>query len=216
MIICAPDKDGKLIKEQFYPLLVPGRANQFQIMVDSQEESPVINAINDIDLADINQENLIGCKVGPSIISYRGPENRIRYLTIVASQLGIAPVLQLIESILSRTDNGDSELDIDGIELIWINDAKESFVLNKLVEEMEEKFANKFSCIRIVDKGIHSPNNLLHAKVKKILPGTEPGRVAIVAGSPTVVEKFSNVLVNDQKYHMDNIIPIIVPMSSNP
>ncbi len=145
----------------------------------------------------------MACKVGSKIIDYDGQENPIKHLTLIASDLGIVPIVQLIKNIFLQKD-----VDLSGLELIWINQSKDQFVLSDMVEDIEKQYPDKFSCVRVVDKGIELPGISLNEKLKKILPHAEPGRVAVIAGSKTIGAKFERALTVDQNYELGNIIRI--------
>lgn len=217
MILCASDKDGNLKKQSFFPLVptsnkaIDSNLNRFQIVVDHQprDESDRDAKMEFVDevLSELHTQDELACKLGSPVIQYHGRETSIRHLTLVASHLGIIPIIQLLHNILQQ-QREENAFDIDSIELIWINKSKDAFILNHLIEELERLYPSIFSCIRIVDKSIDDISMTLNEKVKKIIPEQEKGRVAIVAGSSIVIDKFSNTLVSNQQYDVDNVITI--------
>jgi ferredoxin-NADP reductase len=146
----------------------------------------------------------VAVKYGENVLNYKGSENPIKHLTIVASGVGIVPVLDIIKRIL-----GDSDYEIEGCELLWINDSEEDFIFNKEVEKLEHLYPDQFSCARVLDHAVTDKDSILDARVENALPLSEPGRVALVAAPHTVSQKFKPVL-DALVYPPQNVISIPV------
>jgi ferredoxin-NADP reductase len=146
----------------------------------------------------------VAVKTGSNIFEYRGPEASIRFLTIVASGLGIVPIIELLQRVLSG-----EEYDVERCELLWINDSKEDFVFNSEIERLENLHPDKFLCARVLDQAITLEDSVLNNKVRDALPLSESGRVAIISSTPTVSTKIQKAL-DALTYQSENIM--IIPV----
>lgn len=147
----------------------------------------------------------VAFKEGTNVFQYSVAEDEIRYLTIVASGLGIVPIWEFISRILPDPQT----YGIDSCELLWINDSKEDFIFNNEIEKLEEEFSDRFFVARVLDADISYEDTILNDRVRDAIPLHEQGRVAIVAAPSSVMGKFTHAL-DSLSYRGKNILKIAV------
>lgn len=203
VVLCSTDSYGNPIKEDFYPSTLNIGENHFGVLtrIFKRSKDDRLSLL----LPTLTHGDEAAYKVGSNIFDYRGPENPIRFMTIVASGVGIVPILELLQRVLTRTD----EFNVESVELLWINDSKEDFVFNHAVEHLEAEHPERFFCARVLDQDIGAEDSVLNDKVRDSLPLAETGRVAIVAAPSTIAAKFRSAL-DSLIYRSDNIMSIAV------
>merc|ERR1712224_388559 len=121
--------------------------------------------------------------------------NGVQSVAILAAGLGILPCLQLL-----RTVQQDPESSVNNIELLWINDGKRDFVLNKDVEEVERSMGNminardsegsgvgsegngsgRLSVTRVVDRELGNANTLINKDLHAVIDVYKVGALGLV------------------------------------
>lgn len=200
--MCSVDERGNPVKEEFYPTVFQMDRNHLGVV------SRIFKRSNDDKLSTLLPSlaygDEIAFKPGPNVLQYKGSENPIKFLTIVASGTGIIPILDILKRVLN-----DDEFEVDSCELLWINDSKEDFIFNNEIEKLENAHGDRFFCARVLDEDITTEESVLNDKVRDSLPLAEPGRVAIVAAPATVANKFKPAL-DSLIYQQQNVMSIPV------
>lgn len=204
LILCISDADGKVLKQTFFPTSVAKES--FEVVYQhsnsyvestataTQEFSKQLDFMLDKDEA--------GFKGGQSRIVYKGNEDPIRSLTVVAVGLGITPAIQLLKTVF-----GDSSTSIEEFEVLWMNERKSDFVLNDYVETLELKQMDQIFVTRVVDIDIYQEETKINEKVQGAVTPFEPGRVAMFLGPANVRPKALDFLQN-MGYIRDHIVDI--------
>ena len=147
--------------------------------------------------------DVLGVKAGKRRLDYAGPDEEIRSMTLICSDLGVAPTLQILRKILPETENST----VEDIELLWINEREDDFILSEEIEELEANFPHRLLVTRVLDDHANDPNTLVNIGLQHSLAPYEPGRLAVVLTSDTLAEKFGPLLCS-LDYPMENILKV--------
>lgn len=110
-------------------------------------------------------------------------------VSVVTSGVGIAPTLSVLSRILS-----DAESAVETIEVLWINEKKEDFVLNDLMEDLEDRYPDKLIVARVVDRQYLDIESAVSDKLRDALDRYRGGRMAMAITSNEVQEKTCEML----------------------
>lgn len=168
---------------------------EFEILCDRKQQQALDKILSKCLFSDE-----IAYKSGPTLFQYNGNDQPIKGLTFIASGSGVVPTIQLVQKILTN-----EEYQIENCDFLWINHQKEEFILNEMIESLETQYPNKFFCGRVLDPDIDLEESILNAKVKEALPAFEPGRVAVLAASDIISNKFIQSL-EALDYPAENIV----------
>lgn len=99
----------------------------------------------------------------------------IEELTIVASEEGIIPIIQLLTLLLNNKKLSKKKLKLKKIKLLWINSSYNSFILQSYIENLvhlSRSLHSPFilSCEKILDIDLSLPNTVLNIKLRDKLP----------------------------------------------
>jgi NAD(P)H-flavin reductase len=138
-----------------------------------------------------------------SFFKYKGEEDPIEHLTLIASDVGIVPVIQLLKRIFK-----DQLFNIENCDLLWINPTKESFILSHEMDKLEKEYGDKLRVAKIQDTHINDDNSTtIHYKLQDVIPHYQYGRISIVSsGNKNVLKKFDSVLSRSLNYSKENIL----------
>lgn len=181
IILCAPDQSGKVLKASLFPTTVSKGYFEIVYRNDDDEFSLVLDSLIETDE--------IGFKAGKFQLVYRGPEDPIKSITMVTSGLGITPTVQLLKTVLS-----DSSTNIEDLEMLWINERKDDFILNQEVENLELKYIDNLFVTRVVDKDIVNSETKINEKVQGAVTPFEEGRIAVFFGTKDIEDKCLDLL----------------------
>lgn len=200
IVLAAEDSRGIPLRESMFPCTTTLPKNQFGVVtrIFKRSKDDHLSAL----LPTLAFGDEVAFKVGENVYEYSGPEDPIRHLTVVASGLGIVPVLELLQRVLTG-----AEFEVSSCELLWINDSKEDFIFNTEIEKLELEYPEKFFVARVLDQDISYEDSVLNDKVQDALPLNEVARVAIIAAPDTIADKFTSALEGLQ-YSQENIMTI--------
>lgn len=183
--LCAADRSGELVKDSYLCL-----------QTDTTLDVYTTKQRSAVDVMKHTANPSIGCKKGAQMLAYKGKDT-IRSLQLVASGLGIVPVLSLLRTVL------DNEAMHVEATLLWVNDIREDFILDEEVAALERAHPH-LEVRRLTDAGIHDSSSS-SMSVLNALPPYREGAVAVVAGSQGMRDKLLPSLDRLQ-YPEDNVI----------
>ena len=157
-------------------------------------------------LSELQLGDEVAIKVDSSTaLKYAGADDPIRSLTLIASGIGIVPVIQLLRKVYK-----EKGFQLDSCEVLWINSKKEDFIFAPELDKMENQFTDSLSIVRVLDVNVGSESTVLNPKLVESLPLYEPGRVSVIAANKEISNKFSNALIEKLNFSKNNIV--ICPM----
>jgi ferredoxin-NADP reductase len=146
-------------------------------------------------------------------LAFKGGDYRLRYggsiadqikgITVISSDSGIAPTLQILRGILSMDD-----IAVDDVELIWINEDKKNFVLENEVEKLELQHFEKFSTTKVLEKGLFGRDIGKNSQIEGSTSPFKNGRVAIVCAPDYHTAQITQFLVTQKKYPIQTVAVI--------
>lgn len=202
MLLCSVDPRGKTLKEGFVPISAPDAKGYFEILVRNQgfiSGAPFSLALQYMSIGDE-----IAVKAGKKLLKYRGSDDPITDITLIASESGIANSYRILNEILN-----DSESTVEKVDLLWINEKKNDFVLNDDLENLEGRFGKKLKVTRVVDTDVNNPDTLINDQLKDIIPPHKVGAIVITTASTIIKTKTNLLLQETLGYPPANMIDII-------
>ena len=228
MILSTVDEDNQPVKGSYFAVSPPDNEDVFEIVLPIAQDIPqkavplVTRSSNRRTLVraqasavkedrmgkvlgNLEDGDEVAWKVdGRSAFSNPQMDQPINAFTLVVSDLGILPVLQLLRHLLHNyPDNG---YDLTGIEMLWINPVKSAFIYNRDVSALEQN--NILNLVRVVDPYIHNGGKFsIDQRLFSLFSPPDPGRMIVLAGKPRVVEQFLPRFV-EQQHERKNILTI--------
>jgi hypothetical protein len=127
------NKKGEYIKSSHFAQF--SGPNTLEVLVSATNPSlrTFSSALSHINtqLKSKDEPQVLALRKGENTLDYKGSD-AIRSLSLVASGLGIIPIVQILRSVLMTED-----VAVDNIDLLWINDNKDDFLLSNEVEILE-------------------------------------------------------------------------------
>lgn len=183
-MICIPDVNGTPLKRGFFPVTSGKQKGCFDVICESSDGDDFSNALK---LSKTGDE--FAFKSGKVRLIYPKSDATVSSITIVASGKGIAPSLQLLYKILL-----DADVNIDDVELLWINPSRIDFLLNKEVEELEYKFHQNLHVTRVVDNDLCNSEVAVNRKVYESVTPYARGRMAVLCMVDDLIPKAYDIM----------------------
>lgn len=183
LVLCAADRDGRLVKNSYFWRRSPADANQIEIfdtVSTGVREKSAVDFVHSAD--DGYRASMAAIRLGEQTLRYRG-NLTIRSMQIIACGLGITAVLPILSSILSSAD-----VDVEKYSLLWLNDRKEAFILDDEVQQLEQRYP-QLEVLRVAQPDLNLQKSILHTNVRQLVGNYTTGAVAIVAGGSALAEK---------------------------
>lgn len=147
----------------------------------------------------------LALKGGKRRLLYTGKDEIISSMTLIASGLGITPTLQILSAVLP-----DEDATVEDIEVLWINESSEDFILVEDVEELEAAHEEKLFVTRVLDTDANNLETQINPKLRRAIIPYETGRIAVIM-APEVLAAKSQLLLEEMGYPADNILIISCP-----
>jgi ferredoxin-NADP reductase len=157
--------------------------------------------IYDLEFLSIGDE--IGFKSGKNRLVYKGKEDPINGISIIVSGLGICAALQILRSILV-----DADTTVQDIELLWINEKKNEFILNKELEILEANYPDVLFVNRVIDNDIANMEVPMNESIRDAISPYEYGRIVIICAPELVSLKCNDLLYAEDGYPEINVVNI--------
>lgn len=191
--MCTVNKHGEYVKTSYFARSHPQFPNQFEVFASTDftlQQQRAQCALTYLPLVLPEQKGhpiqkaIVAFRKGENVIDYRGNET-IRSLFIVASGLGIVPILQVLKTVFTSDDFA-----MDKCHMLWINDKKDDFILDEEVAYFEDSNPDNLEVLRVANPDIHIEDSPLNPDIKAVLGNYTTGSVAMIAGSVSIAEKF--------------------------
>lgn len=102
---------------------------------------------------------------------------------------GVAATLQLLDRVLTDADSA-----VESIDVLWINERKEDFVLNELMEALEDLYPDRLFVARVVDRQLFDNDAIVNDKLTQAMVPFRRGRMAMVVASEAAQPKSLDML----------------------
>jgi NAD(P)H-flavin reductase len=148
-------------------------------------------------------------------LKYRGTDDPITAISLLASGQGIATAYRILNEILN-----DPESTVEEVNLVWINEKKKDFVLNSDIEELETRCLDRLQVIRVVDISANNPDTVINDQLKNFMTQYSAGKLVLSCASDVIRVKVGSML-QELGYPDTNVIsintvpPPIAPMKDN-
>ena len=196
------DSENNVFKEPFFPVSSLDAQGYFDIIGrrDRESNSSTDKFTRALDTLALQDE--IAFKIGRNKLNYIGNDDTITQISIVASSMGIVPVIQIIRGILS-----DPESSVEGVDLLWINEDKGDFFCNREIEKLEYRYFERLVINRVLETDLYGRDLSKVSEVMEQFSEYEPGRVAIISGPDYLISK-ARSLYYEMEYPTVNIMSI--------
>lgn len=200
--LCTVDSENRVFKEPFFPVSSLDAQGYFDIIArrDRESSSSADKFTKALDTLALQDE--IAFKTGRNKLNYIGNDDTITQISIVASSMGIVPVIQIIRGILS-----DPESSVESVDLLWINEDKGDFFCNREIEKLEYRYFERLAINRVLETDLYGRDLSKVSEVMDQFSDYEPGKVAIVSGPDFLISKARN-LYYEMEYPTVNIMSI--------
>ena len=150
----------------------------------------------------------LAVKPGSKRLASPTGEEDIEALSVLTSGMGILPTLQLLREVLSDPPSSS----VRQVEVVWINDAKQDFILNEELAALERQHgaSGHLRVTRVVDREAGNEDTLLNAQLGASVAPYCAGRVAIVMAEGAVAAK-ANQLFSSRGYPQSAIASLAPP-----
>jgi len=193
------------LKEGFIPVSDPKTKGYFEILVRNEESisgTPFSLALQFMSIGDE-----VAVKAGKRLLKYRGTDDPITTISMVASAQGISTAYRLLNEILN-----DPESTVEEVNLLWINEKKKDFVLNSDIEDLETKCADRLQVIRVVDISANNPDTVINDQLKNFMTRYSEGKLVLSCASDVIRVKVGSML-QELDYPDTNVISIDISPS---
>ena len=196
------DSENKVFKEVFFPVSSLDAQGYFDIIARRDRESgsssdKFTNALDKLALQDE-----IAFKTGRNKLNYIGSDDTITQISIVASSMGIIPVIQIIRGILS-----DPESSVESVDLLWINEDKGDFFCNREIEKLEYRYFERLMIKRVLETDLYGRDLSKVSEITDQFSEYDYGKVAIICGPDYLISK-ARSLYYEMDYPTVNIMCI--------
>ena len=196
------DSENNVFKEPFFPVSSLDAQGYFDIIGrrDRESNSSTDKFTRALDTLAVQDE--IAFKIGRNKLNYIGNDDTITQISIVASSMGIVPVIQIIRGVLS-----DPESSVESVDLLWINEDKGDFFCNREIEKLEYRYFERLVINRVLETDLYGRDLSKVSEVMEQFSEYEPGRVAIISGPDYLISK-ARSLYYEMEYPTVNIMSI--------
>ena len=196
------DSENNVFKEPFFPVSSLDAQGYFDIIGrrDRESNSSTDKFTRALDTLAVQDE--IAFKIGRNKLNYIGNDDTITQISIVASSMGIVPVIQIIRGVLS-----DPESSVESVDLLWINEDKGDFFCNREIEKLEYRYFERLVINRVLETDLYGRDSSKVSEVMEQFSEYEPGRVAIISGPDYLISK-ARSLYYEMEYPTVNIMSI--------
>lgn len=213
-MLCSVDSRGRTLKEGFIPVSDPKAKGYFEILI-CNEESITSGTPFSLALQFMSVGDEVAVKAGKRLLKYRGTDDPITAISLLASGQGIATAYRILNEILN-----DPESTVEEVNLVWINEKKKDFVLNSDIEELETRCLDRLQVIRVVDISANNPDTVINDQLKNFMTQYSAGKLVLSCASDVIRVKVGSML-QELGYPDTNVISIntvpspIAPMKDN-
>lgn len=192
MTLCSTDSRGRVLKDNFFPFSfskgsfdVLGLVKDHKILFQLEGEDEVAYKKGKVQLKFVSddEEEVVNRTTTTTTTT------PVDGMSIITSGVGVAPTLQTLHRILTDTESA-----VESIDVLWINERKEDFVLNDFMEDLEDKFGDKLFVARVVDRQFSDSNSQINDKLRDAMVPFREGRMAMVITSEEIQTKSSLLL----------------------
>ena len=196
------DSQNNVHKGPYFPTSSVDAQGYFDIIVRREKDSSSTDKFSKA-LETLAIEDEIAFKTGKNKLNYIGNDDTITHISIVASSMGIVPVIQIVRGILS-----DSDSSVESVDLLWINEDKGDFFCNREVEKLEYRYFERLFINRVLESDLYGRDLSKVDEVMNQFNEYEPGRVAIICGPDYLISKARNIFY-EMEYPTVNIMNIL-------
>ena len=196
------------MKESFFPISTSSATGYFEILVKRTNSDSSSNSYSKfVRLLDsLEDGDELAFKGGSYRLNYAGEDDPIKYVTLISTELGIAPAIQMLQGILT-----DKESTVEDVELLWANMDKKDFVCEKSVASLEAKYKEKLFVSKVLENDMFG-RELDFSRMDEVLGALsayEQNRIAVICGPEGMIEKFRSFL-SSVGYPSESILSIVV------
>ena len=186
--LCCTDSNGRVLKENFFPFSFS--KGTFDVLGASASNNILEQLDIDDEIAFKKSKVQLKYIVEDDGETRRGDNvSPVDSVSIITSGQGVAPTLQIVNRILTDPDSA-----VESIDVLWINEKKEDFVLNDAMEDLEDKFTEKLFIARVVDRQFADPDSQVNDKLREAMVPYRNGRMAMVIIPETMQSKSCRML----------------------
>ena len=200
MQLCSVDAKDRVVKESFFPITKVDERGFFDILIRRQENvSPFVKNLETMAIGE-----QLAFKAGRQRLAYQGSAEAITGISVAASQMGIAPALQILRGILSTKESNLSDA-----ELLWLNEDESEFTCEREIESLEFRHIEKLLVTRIVEEDLYSRDVIRNEAVTESISPYDEGRLAIICAPDYIISSLRS-LFQELGYPSENILSIPV------
>jgi ferredoxin-NADP reductase len=171
----------------------------FEIILKRGTNGDYENFVKAFDGLSVGDE--IAIKAGKFRLNYNGDDDPIKYLTVIASGLGIAPALQLLKTTLA-----DAQSTVEEVDFLWVNEHSREFVCEDNLDSLEVSY-QKLSCTRLVEYDLAGRDYTTVDNILAAISAYETGHLVVVCAPPLIARNFYE-LFSKIGYPKQNILTI--------
>jgi NAD(P)H-flavin reductase len=201
ILMCVVDQNDNVIKEPCFPVSSSSARGYFEIITKRGGEASGDRFAKALSSHDLGDE--MAYKGGRYRFNYLGNKYPIEGLSLIASGLGGCSALQIMKNILT-----EDSTTIDDLEMLWVNENKSDFIVDKEVEEMEFRYLEKVTISRMIQDDLYGRGLTKRNDVKNAITPFNKGRLGVICAPEYVIGKARN-LFTDLGYPQDEIITIV-------
>merc|ERR1711998_707706 len=149
VVLCTVDSQNNVHKGPYFPTSSVDAQGYFDIIVRREKDSSSTDKFSKA-LETLAIEDEIAFMTGKNKLNYIGNDDTITHISIVASSMGIVPVIQVVRGILS-----DSDSSVESVDLLWINEDKGDFFCNREVEKLEYRYFERLFINRVLESDLY-------------------------------------------------------------
>ncbi|CAM9490177.1 unnamed protein product, partial [Chrysoparadoxa australica] len=174
--LCSLNRQNQVMNGSFYPLSPRDSAGHFEIVTGREHQDEGGEGFADLlGLLAIGDE--VAVRPGMQRLVYQGPYTPITDVLMVASGLGIVPMLQMVRELLPSRESS-----VDTASVVWLNEHAEDFALYDLLETAFYKFHRKLDVSCIIERDLFGHQLASNEKVREAIPEFKIGALAVVSG----------------------------------
>ena len=195
----------------FIDLVAPSKERRDRwLQTEGAFDPDTATVLDALDVLDIGSEAAV--RPGRKGFQYKGVNLPITSLQCFVDDLGVLPVMQLLQESLPR---GRST--VKSADVFWLNEFEDDFqALYDSLEDLYYTYHNKMTLSCIVDDKLHaapsddaSPDASIFHRNPDLLTSVTPwqrGMLAVIAGPPAFSDDVTNYLTNKMGYPRDCIL----------
>jgi len=211
--LCCLDSDQNVAKGEFYPFYLNKRPGSFTLLAPSPDESRNNELIIGIESAnfvrvldqDLKEGHEIALKPGGQRLQYRGAALPVTNMVYIACGVGIAPVVEQVQTVLTSQGNSVSQ-----VTVLWLNESPKDFdVTSDLLEEEYHSHSSRLavSCV-VIDTVNQAPDITTLAAnedISSTIPEFTPGTMAVLSGPMGVMRTMMDYLADYRGFPSDTM-----------